>query len=114
MRKNRGGWMRRAMRWIGALATVLSGVVVTDAGALTINVKTPDGAPITTGFRYTIEEDRTLEVVPGCTGIAPLPPNCPRTHLPPNKARPETQLPISSDSLSLGLFLRSPPSTPRQ
>jgi len=80
MRQIRSGWMR-TMRWIGALASVMGSVLATDAGALTINVKAPGptGAPIpiTTGFRYTIEEDRTFEVVPGCTGITPLPAGCP-------------------------------------
>jgi hypothetical protein len=49
------------------------------AQAVTINVMTPDRQPIATGFRYTIEEDRTFDVIPGCTGITPLPPGCPAT-----------------------------------
>src|SRR5512134_2689239 len=76
MRQNRGGWVR-TMRWIGALAGVMGSVLMTNAEALTINVKTPDGQSISTGFRYTIEEDRTFDVIPGCTGITPLPPGCP-------------------------------------
>ena len=75
MRQNRGGWMR-SMRWIGALAGVMGTVLATDAGAVVINVKTPDGQAITTGFRYTIEEDLTFDVVPGCTGLNPMPADC--------------------------------------
>jgi len=78
MRKNRGGWMR-TMRWFSALASLMGAVIATDAGAITINVTTPDGTPITTGFRYTIEEDRTFDVIPGCTGITPPPTGCPVT-----------------------------------
>jgi len=69
----------RTMRLIGALASVMGCVVATNAGALTINVRTSPGGPlIETGFRYTIEEDRTFDVIPGCTGINPLPldPKC--------------------------------------
>ena len=76
MRQNRGGWMR-TMRWIGALAAVMANLIAAEAIAITINVKTPSGLPITTGFRYTIEEDRTYDVIPGCTGITPPPPGCP-------------------------------------
>lgn len=78
MRQNRGGW-KRTMRWIGALASAIGSLLAFDASALTINVMTPDRQPITTGFRYTIEEDRTHDVIPGCTGITPLPPGCPAT-----------------------------------
>ena len=85
MQQNRGGWMR-TVRLIGALASMVGSLLATDAGALTINVKAPGPAgtliPITTGFRYTIEEDRTYEVVPGCTGITPPPPGCPGTSTP--------------------------------
>lgn len=66
-------------RWLRGLVVWLGGLLVLDAGALTINVKTPDGVPITTGFRYTVEEDRTYDVIPGCTGITPLPAGCPAT-----------------------------------
>jgi len=76
MHQNRGGW-KRAMRWISAVVGVVGGLLALDAGALTINVMTPDRTPITTGFRYTIEEDRTYDVIPGCTGITPLPAGCP-------------------------------------
>ncbi len=76
MHQNRVG-SKRTMRWIGAVAGMLGGLLAFGADALTINVKTPDGTPITTGFRYTVEEDRTFDVIPGCTGIAPLPPGCP-------------------------------------
>jgi hypothetical protein len=65
------------MCWIGALASAIGSLLAFDASALTINVMTPDGNAITTGFRYTIEEDRTYDVIPGCTGITPLPPGCP-------------------------------------
>jgi len=75
MRKNRGGWVR-TMRWFSALASLMGAVIATDAGAIQINVTTPDGTAITTGFRYTIEEDRTFHVIPGCTGINPLPDGC--------------------------------------
>lgn len=82
MRRNRGGWMQ-TMRWIGVLAGVMGSVLATNAAALTINVKTPDGQLITTGFRYTIEQDMTFDVVPGCTGISPpLPAGCPATTSP--------------------------------
>lgn len=76
MRQSRGGW-ERAVRWVGALMGALCGVLAFEAGALTINVMTPDRQPITTGFRYTIEEDRTFDVIPGCTGVTPLPAGCP-------------------------------------
>jgi hypothetical protein len=62
------------------------------AHAVTITVRTPDGQLITTGFRYTIQEDRTYDVIPGCTGITPLPAGCPAT--------------TSAETLSLG-FHRS-------
>ena len=78
MRQNRGGW-KRTMRWIGALAGVMGFVLATDADAVTINVTTPNGQAILTGFRYTIEEDRTFDVIPGCTGITPVPADCPAT-----------------------------------
>ena len=78
MRQNRGGW-KRTMRWIGALAGVMGFVLATDADAVTINVTTPNGQAILTGFRYTIEEDRTFDVIPGCTGLTPMPADCPAT-----------------------------------
>ncbi|MFN3564839.1 MAG: hypothetical protein ACK4V1_02480 [Burkholderiaceae bacterium] len=65
------------MRSIGAVVGVVGSLLAFDAGALTINVMTPDRTPITTGFRYTVEEDRTHDVIPGCTGITPLPAGCP-------------------------------------
>lgn len=71
------GWMRTAAR--SAVAFIVGWAAWSAAGAITINVMTPDRQPITTGFRYTIEEDRTFDVIPGCTGISPLPAGCPAT-----------------------------------
>jgi hypothetical protein len=78
MRQNPSGWMR-TMRRIGALASLIGSVLATEANAITINVMTPARVAIATGFRYTIEEDRTFEVIPGCTGITPPPLGCPAT-----------------------------------
>jgi len=76
MQQNRGVWAR-TLRWIGAVAGIVGGLLALDAAAVTINVMTPDRQPITTGFRYVVEEDRTYDVIPGCTGITPPPAGCP-------------------------------------
>ena len=98
----RGGfkWMQAMSRAGRALCVSASGAMIALAAAIpaahavTITVRTPDGQLISTGFRYTIQEDRTYDVVPGCTGIplASRPANCPPT--------------TSEETLSLG-FHRS-------
>lgn len=44
------------------------GVIAASAQAITINLVDPAGNPVNVGFRYTLEEDKTLDVVPGRTG----------------------------------------------
>lgn len=62
----RGG-LRRVIGLLGV------GIVCALAGqtssALTLTVATPDGAPVTSGYRYIVEEDRTLHSEPGAPAL---------------------------------------------
>ena len=73
-----GAGARFARRMLAAAACL---GIASAAQALTINVKTPDGVAISGGFRYTIEEDTTLDVVPDVTGLSGNPADPPTLSL---------------------------------
>jgi hypothetical protein len=67
MHENQGGGVRR---FASAWAAVSMAVMATCAQAITINVVTPAGTPINVPFRWTLQEDKTWDVVPGVTGTS--------------------------------------------
>ena len=73
-----GAGARFARRMLAAAACL---GIASAAQALTINVKTPDGVAISGGFRYTIEEDTTLDAVPDVTGLSGNPADPPTLSL---------------------------------
>ncbi len=68
----------RWARWAGYVAVVGSlsaPLVAVDAATITVTPANT-GSGSVNGFRYVIEEDRTFDVVPGCTGLATQPAEC--------------------------------------
>jgi large repetitive protein len=60
--------LAKAKRAVQIVSVIGFGLVSWSAQALTINVVDPSGNPVPVGFRYTLEEDKTWDVVPGITG----------------------------------------------
>ena len=60
-------WVRRGAYLLGGGLMALSATL---AQAIQINVVTPDGTPINVPFRWTLQEDKTWDVVPGKTGTS--------------------------------------------
>ncbi len=67
MNQSRRNWKARGASWLGGALMLLSAPL---AQAVTINVVRPDGTPINVPFRWTLQEDRTWDVIPGVTGTA--------------------------------------------
>ena len=74
----RGSWSQAAKaltRWLLGASLLGMTLASTSAQAITITVRDATGAPFSTdfgGFRYTIEEDNTFDVVPDVTGLSGL------------------------------------------
>ncbi len=68
--QSRPNWVLRGARMLGGVLMAAGAML---AQAITINVVRPDGTPINVPFRWTLQEDKTWDVVPGVTGTAAVP-----------------------------------------
>ena len=62
----------RFLKWYAAISVFLFFISFnSDAQAFTLKVVDDDGNPITTGFRWLVEEDNTFHVTPGTATPSP-------------------------------------------
>lgn len=67
----RGNWNRTCTGFVARVLMAVAGVgLATAAEAVTISVKGPGATEWVSGFRYTVQEDPTFEVVPDVTGLS--------------------------------------------
>ncbi len=73
LNQSQRSWKTWNSRGASVLGTAVLALSSTLAQAITINVVRPDGTAINVPFRWTLQEDKTWDVVPGVTGTAAVP-----------------------------------------
>jgi len=69
--KGQSGYLQNALLYVVILTFMFGVFLVSDAQAFTLNVVDGNGAPISGGFRYLVEEDNTTLTIPQTVQINP-------------------------------------------